>query len=76
MTETSEIAQLTYEQALAELETIVSTLESEQRSLEEALSLFERGQALTQHCTNLLDKANLKIRQLSGDKLDAPVAED
>ena len=76
MTETSEIAQLTYEQALAELETIVSTLESEQRSLEEALSLFERGQALTQHCTNLLDKAELKIRQLSGDKLDAPVAED
>ena len=76
MNETSEIAQLTYEQALAELETIVSMLESEQRSLEEALSLFERGQALTQHCTNLLDKADLKIRQLSGDILDAPVAED
>jgi len=76
MNETSEIAQLTYEQALAELETIVSMLESEQRSLEEALSLFERGQALTQHCTNLLDKAELKIRQLSGDKLDAPVVED
>ena len=76
MTETSDIAPLTYEQALAELETIVSALESEQRSLEEALLLFERGQALTQHCTNLLDKAELKIRQLSGDKLDTPATED
>ena len=76
MIEKNDVTLLTYEQALAELETIVNTLESEQRSLEEALSLFARGQALTQHCANLLDKAELKVRQVSDEMLDEPVAED
>lgn len=60
---------MTYEQALAELETIVSTLETEERALDEALALFERGQALARHCADLLDKADMKIKQLSGENL-------
>jgi exodeoxyribonuclease VII small subunit len=76
MVEKNDVTRLTYEQALAELETIVNTLESEQRSLEEALSLFARGQALTQHCTTLLDKAELKVRQVSDAMLETPTAED
>ena len=76
MSEQNDITLLTYEQALAELEAIVSTLESDQRPLEEALALFERGQALAQHCSGLLDKADLKVRLVSGDKSLEPVAED
>ncbi len=66
---------LSYEQALAELEKIVAALEANKPgdasglSLEEALSLYERGQALSRHCIDLLDKAELRVRQLSGDML-------
>jgi exodeoxyribonuclease VII small subunit len=60
---------LTYEQALAELETIVSSLESSKLSLEETMSLFERGQQLIKHCVELLDKAELRVKQLSGGML-------
>jgi len=60
-----DIASMNYEQAFAELEEIVFGLESNQKTLEEAMSLFERGQALAQHCANLLDQADLRVRQLS-----------
>lgn len=60
------VEELTYEQALAELEALVSVLEEEQKSLEEAITLFERGQALTRHCATLLEKAQLRVQQLSG----------
>ncbi len=62
--------QLSYEQAFAELETIIQRLENEQPSLEEALQLYERGQALAQRCAALLDQAELRVRQLSGNDLD------
>lgn len=61
--------QLTYEQALAELEEIVTVLEAEERPLDTALALFERGQALARYCASLLDQAELKIQQISGDDL-------
>jgi len=69
------IEELSYEQALAELEKIVAALEANKPgdsgylSLDEALSLYERGQALSRHCVDLLDKAELRVRQLSGDTL-------
>ena len=63
------IEQMTYEEVSAELEAVVAALESEQRSLEEAMILFERGQNLVKRSTELLDKAELKVRQLSGESL-------
>jgi len=65
----STIEDLTYEQAYAELEKIVAALESGENPLDASLALFERGQALSHHCASLLDKAELKVRQLSGDQL-------
>ena len=61
--------ELPYEQALAELEDIVTALESEKRPLDEALALFERGQALARRCATLLDQAELKVQQLTGEEL-------
>ncbi len=61
--------ELSYEQAFAELESIVSALETEQRSLDETLRLFERGQILARYCSSLLDQADLKVQQLSGENL-------
>ncbi|OGO42601.1 MAG: exodeoxyribonuclease VII small subunit [Chloroflexi bacterium RBG_16_58_14] len=61
--------QLSYEQAFGELEAIVAAMEADERPLEEALALFERGQALARHCAELLDQAELKVQQLSGEGL-------
>jgi len=60
---------LTYEEAMAELEKIVSILEDEQSQLEEAIKLFERGQALASRCGILLEAAQLKVKQVAGDEL-------
>ncbi len=64
------VEKLNYEQAFSELESIVNTLENNQPSLEEAMSLFERGQALAQRCASLLDTAELRVRQLSDQKFE------
>ena len=63
------VDQLTYEAAFEELQTIIAALEGEPRSLDEATSLFERGQSLAKRCGELLDQAELKVRQLSGSDL-------
>jgi exodeoxyribonuclease VII small subunit len=63
------VEELTYEEALAELEGIVSVLEGEQNHLEEAIKLFERGQALAGRCGVLLEAAELKVRQVAGDEI-------
>jgi exodeoxyribonuclease VII small subunit len=63
------VEELSYEQALSELEGIVLDLEAEEHALEEALAMFERGQSLAQHCSTLLQQAELKIKELSGEEL-------
>jgi exodeoxyribonuclease VII small subunit len=63
------IEELTYEQALAELESIVSALEGEQNQLEDSIKLFERGQALAERCSVLLEAAELKVKKVAGDVL-------
>ena len=63
------IEQLTYEEALLELEQIVEVLEGEQNPLEESMKLFERGQALVRQCGALLESAQLKVQKLVGDSL-------
>jgi exodeoxyribonuclease VII small subunit len=63
------VDELGYETAFAELEQIVSRLEAEPESLEQAMALFERGQALVQRCTVLLEQAELKVKRLAGSEL-------
>lgn len=65
------IEELSYEEALAELESIVQSLENEPHSLDESLRLFERGQALLQRCRRLLEEAELKVQQITGTNLSA-----
>ena len=62
------VQELSYEEALAELEQVVSALENEQSQLEEAIKLFERGQALAARCGVLLEAAELKVKQVVGDE--------
>lgn len=62
-----EINPMTYEDAMRELESIIDQLEAAQSSLAESLALFERGQALAQHCAALLEQAELRVRQVSAE---------
>ncbi len=67
--ESKPIDDLGYEEAFAELEKIVEALESGDRPLEESMKLFERGQALTKRCAVLLDKAEMKVKELVDEEL-------
>jgi exodeoxyribonuclease VII small subunit len=53
-----------FEQALAELETLVERLERGDLPLEEALRAFERGVVLTRHCQACLQEAQQKVEIL------------
>ena len=63
------VKDMTYEQAFNELESIVNDLETDERPLEDALALFERGQALARHCAQMLEDAELKVQELTGEDL-------
>jgi exodeoxyribonuclease VII small subunit len=60
---------MTYEKAFAELEAIVEALEADKHTLDETMRLYERGQILARHCSQLLEQAELKVMQLSGEEL-------
>lgn len=61
------VDQMSYEQALSQLEDIVAALESGEHSLDLSLRLFERGQLLAQICAKMLDQADLRVQQLSDE---------
>lgn len=54
-----------FEQQLAELESIVDAMEQGDLSLEDALKQFEQGVKLTKNCQSLLDNARQKIKILT-----------
>ena len=62
------VDELSYEDAFRELERVVTALETGDQTLETSLALFERGEALIQRCKFLLDQAELKVSQVSGDQ--------
>jgi exodeoxyribonuclease VII small subunit len=65
------IEDLSYEEALQELEELVTTLEAGEKDLQTTLLYFERGQTLASHCISLLDNAELKVEKVQKGKNDA-----
>ncbi len=59
------VAEMSFEQAMAELETVVSKLESSQVALDESIKLYERGAELKQHCETKLKEAEEKVAQIT-----------
>jgi exodeoxyribonuclease VII small subunit len=68
MADDANIAALSFEEALKELERIVSRLESGDAALEEAIGLYERGDQLRKQCAARLDAAQARIEAI---RLDA-----
>ncbi len=61
----AEIADLSFEAAVAELEKIVKGLEGGQGALAEAIGAYERGDALRRHCERLLAEAEAKVQAIT-----------
>ncbi len=58
------IENMSFEDAMRELETIVRKLEEGKTSLEEAISSYERGATLRAHCEKKLKDARLRVEQI------------
>lgn len=61
----SELANIDFESALAELESLVAQMEAGEMTLEASLQAFERGVKLTRHCQTALKNAELKVKVLT-----------
>lgn len=59
---------LSFEKAMAELESIVDKLERGEVSLEESIAIYERGEALKKRCDSLLQSAEMKIEAIRKSK--------
>ena len=77
--QSADIKALSFEQALAELEMIVSELESGQAPLERSIEMYERGARLKSHCESRLLAAQLRVEKIvvgaNGDAASAEPAE-
>ena len=78
MTDTPQtpIEDLSFEQALQELETIVRNLESGQVALDDAINAYERGAKLKQHCASKLKEAQTRVQSITLDGDGTPTATD
>jgi exodeoxyribonuclease VII small subunit len=76
MSKPKPLKQLDFEQAFEELQALVRQLDQGELPLEDSLRLFERGQALTARCSQLLDEAELRLRALAPDESGGYTEED
>jgi exodeoxyribonuclease VII small subunit len=58
------ISGLTFEDAMAELERIVRSLEGGQQKLEDAITCYERGTLLRRHCEAKLAEAEARVQAI------------
>lgn len=61
----TEISNMSFEDAMKELETTVGKLEHGEATLEESIKLYERGAALRKHCDEVLRKAEERVEKIT-----------
>jgi exodeoxyribonuclease VII small subunit len=61
------IETLSFEEALAELTSVVEKLEDGTLALDQTVVLYQRGRSLAAHCQQLLDAVDVRIQQLVPD---------
>ncbi len=66
---------LSFEEAFTRLEAAAAALQDGQIPLERALHFYEEGMKLAQHCNELLQKAELRVQQLTRDDANVPVVQ-
>ncbi|MGI9521051.1 MAG: exodeoxyribonuclease VII small subunit [Hyphomicrobiaceae bacterium] len=73
-TKHADIKEFSFERALKELEAIVGRLEKGDVDLEDSIAIYERGEALREHCGRLLQQAEAKVEKLTLNSDGAPVS--
>ena len=68
----ADVAAMSFEKAMAELEQVVTRLESGDVALEDSIALYERGAALRAHCARKLAEAEEKVARITLDGDGAP----
>jgi exodeoxyribonuclease VII small subunit len=68
----SDIKNMSFEQALKELESIVDRLEKGDVELEASILIYERGEALKSHCVTLLRKAESRVEKITFNQNGQP----
>lgn len=63
----ADVTRLSFEKALAELESIVQKLERGDVALEESVAFYERGEALKRRCEELLRQAEARVEKITLD---------
>lgn len=61
----ADIAALSFEDALAQLEGIVRSLEGGDSALDDAIAAYERGASLKRHCESKLRQAQARVEKIS-----------
>lgn len=74
-TPSADLAGISFEDALRELEEIVASLERGDVSLDDAIMAFERGTVLKAHCQARLEEARMKVEQIRLPADGAPPSE-
>ncbi|EJT03371.1 exodeoxyribonuclease VII small subunit [Rhizobium sp. CCGE 510] len=69
-----EVSGLSFEKAVAELESIVARLERGDVALDESIEIYERGETLKKHCEMLLSAAENRIEKIRLDRAGKPQA--
>ena len=72
ITDYADIKDMSFEQALKELEAIVDRLEKGDVELEASIQIYERGEALKAHCDALLRKAEAKVEKIALNSNNQP----
>jgi exodeoxyribonuclease VII small subunit len=73
MTEEKPVDQMSFEEAMRELEAVVTHLERGDVALEQSIALYERGAALKARCEAKLKEAEEKVAQITLDGQGQPV---
>jgi exodeoxyribonuclease VII small subunit len=63
------VDELSFEQALDELETLVRQMEAGELPLDESIAAYKRGAELSKYCQSKLAAAEQEIKKLEGDSL-------
>jgi exodeoxyribonuclease VII small subunit len=66
------IKDLSFEEAMAELDRVVSQMDRGEVTLEQSITLYTRGKELQEHCEAKLKDAEAKIEKLTLDAKGAP----
>ena len=66
--ENSDVAKMSFEEALAALEGIVQDLEGGEVPLDQSIAIYERGEALKKHCAELLKAAEDRVEKIKLDR--------